>query len=324
MTAPALATQPESGGPARAPLAPEAPARALELFGRLALAGGLAAAMYAIWAPRLSEAAGWTQHGLCVLPRMSVFVLAAMMALIIQGARTSLWFLLGAGAAAAVLGALLLNQADAAGMFSNPQCFDLPLARSGPPLQLSLFIAVIFSAILAGAAIGRGLATPAHFITFLLCAAAGDIWLNSHRVAETADSGSVLRLLRMPWPMPAGRLALSPAFTDVLALSAVIESARRLRMHAVSVVAGAVSGYCAGSFLGVSSANWGALSLLMFSSGILIGCWPDLRCNIRDVAKAVAVSLLLFGALLGVSRLHHKLRPGPRPPEDPARYRRFT
>src|SRR4051812_11116013 len=76
------------------------PAGWSDLTGRLVVCSAMILLLFALWSPRLEYAAGWTQKELRILPRMSVFVVSALMALIIRGARPGSRFLLGAGALA--------------------------------------------------------------------------------------------------------------------------------------------------------------------------------------------------------------------------------
>jgi hypothetical protein len=293
--------------------------RKLELFCRVAIAGSICAILYAVWAPHMRDAAMWNKHELRVLPRMCVFVLAALMAMIIQGAKPRVAFLLGSTALLGVLSVWLLFESDAGGLLYG-KALSPAMVLVAPQVQLLGFMSLLLCAIFLGTALGRQLTTSLHFVTFILCAAAGDIWLNNRQVVDSVDSSNVLRLLRLPWPVQAGKLAVSPAFTDILTLAAIIEAGRNMKLHVLSVVLGAVAGYCAGSFLAVSALNWIALSMVMFSSGVLIGCWPDLRCTYLDIAKAVTISVLLFAILIGISKLHAKLNT-PDKPIDPARLR---
>ena len=320
---------------------PALPARAAyaELAGRLLIALCLAALLYALWMPRLEGAAGWTAKELRILPRMSVFVLGALMALIVQGARPGRLFLLSGGLLAAAAGAWWLQWAElwelpaavpqgaadsvraveAAGGSGGPRGIML---QAGPVLQLLRFEASIFSAVLLGTWLGRRLQFSSQLIAVLFCAIAGDVWLNAFHVPESVGADNPLRLLRLPWPPALGRLGLSPAFTDLLFLSATMEAARHFGFHTLSVVLGAVSGYCAGSFLGLDPwPSWPALSMVMLTSGVLVGCWPDLKCKAREVGKAVLIAALLMALLLATGKLQRALAPAPEPRPEPARQR---
>lgn len=334
------------GGPAapfaRVALAP--PARPAELAGRLVIALGLAALLYALWTPRLEGAAAWTAKELRILPRMSVFVLAALGALMVQGARPRPRILLAGGLLLGAIAVWLLPRevlwaAPLAGQHAGTAASTGPamaeaagnaagralLPVAGPVLELLRFQASLLAAILLGTWLGRSIPSPAQLIAVLFCAVAGDVWLNAFCVPEAFDAAHPLRLLRLPWPPPRGRVALSPAFTDVVFLSATVEAARNLGVPLLSVVLGAVSGYCAGSFLGLDPwPAWPALSMALFTSGVLVGCWPDLRCSLRDTGKALLLAALLLAALLGVASLQRALSPAPEPRETPARYRHVT
>jgi len=300
----------------------------------------LATLLYALWMPRLEGAAAWTAKELRILPRMSVFVLGALMALIVQGARPGRLFLLAGGLLAAAAGAWWFqwaelwelpavvppSAADAASTVeaaggSTPRAI---MFQAGPVLQWLRFEAALFSAILLGTWLGRWVQSASQLISVLLCAIAGDVWLNAFHVPESVGPDNLLRMLRLSWPPALGHLGLSPAITDLLFLSATMEAARRLGFHALSVVLGAVSGYCAGSFLGLDPwPSWPALSMVMFTSGVLVGCWPDLKCRARDVGKALLLGAALMGALLAIALLQRTLAPRPEPRPGPAQ-RRFV
>jgi hypothetical protein len=202
---------------------------------------------------------------------------------------------------------------------------------AGPVLQLLRFQASLFAAVLLGTWLGRRVETSGELVVLLFCAIAGDVWLNTFRVPESVDPTHPLRLLRLPWPPAVGQLGLSPAFTDLLFLSATLEAGRALRLPTLSVVLGAVSGYCAGSFLGLEPwpawqtwPGWPALSMALFTSGVLLGCWPELKCKARDAGRALLLGALLLAALLAVASVQRMLSPAPEPPSSPARYRHVT
>lgn len=316
---------------------PRAQADKAELIGRLVIAVSLAALLYALWTSRLEEAAGWTAKELRVLPRMSVFVLGALMALVLQGAHPGRLLLLGGGLLAAAAGAWWVQlgelwelhaaapQGAALAVLAPEEVSGSSATRgimfqAGPVLQLLRFEASIFSAVLLGTGLGRWVQSSPQLIAVLFCAIAGDVWLNAFHVPETIGPDNPLCLLRLPWPPALGHLGLSPAFTDLLVLSATLEAARHLGFHMLSVVLGVVSGYCAGSFLGLDPwPSWPALSMVMFTSGVLVGCWPDLKCKARDAGKALLVAALLMAVLLAITSLQRILAPLPQPRPAPAR-----
>lgn len=317
------------------------PARVSEFIGRLVIGASLAALLYALWSSRLDSAVSWTAKELRVLPRMSVFVLAALMAMIIQGGRPRQSLLLGTGLLALAGAVLLLplsqvwsyptpvdqfslmakGSADAAvALAANADSFVAGTVMQVMRMELSLL-----AALLLGTWLGRDIRSSFHFLTLLCLASVGDIWMSLFRVPEMAGATQVLSLMRLPWPVQAGQLAQSPAFTDVLVLTAVIEAARTLRFHMLSLVLGAVAGYCAGSFLALEPwPAWPMLSMLMLGSGVLVGCWPDLKCKVNDVAWALVISVLLMVTLVAFSALHRKLHPRPEPRPDAARYYHAT
>ncbi|HYF49634.1 MAG TPA: hypothetical protein VEJ63_09525 [Planctomycetota bacterium] len=318
---------------------PETPARPAENAARWAFVLALGVVVYAVWAPNLELAATWTEKLVRVLPRMSVFVLAALSALILSGGRPSTRALLLSGAAlglaqlgllpfAEITQPLPRSAPDAVGfgveLSPNPSGRDLLL--TGAFMDVLRFELSVLSAVLLGMWLGRGLASGGHFLALLLCGIAGDVWLSSFRVPELAGNGHVLSLLRVPWPPALGNLGLSPAWTDLLILSAVITAAGAMRFHMLSVVTGAVAGYCGASFLGLGPwPAWPALSMVMCASGILIGTWPDLKCSARESAKAVAIAGVLFAILIGVTLIQSRMNPPPEMKEENyARFRNVT
>ncbi|MCY3023528.1 MAG: hypothetical protein NTW87_31495 [Planctomycetota bacterium] len=322
----------------QAPALPLPPARAPEFVGRLVICISLAALLYALWSPRLEAAAAWTDKELRVLPRMSVFVLGALVALILQGARPSGRALLGLGLLAAASALGLLPWAELWGMPAAAPDGELAadsarcasdggvgagrlMLLAGPCLQWLRFEVSFFSALLLGTWLGRGIRSSSQLVMLLLCAVAGDVWLSTFHVPESAAATNPLRLLRLPWPPVVGHLGLSPAFTDLLILSATVEAGRNLQFHMLSVVLGAVAGYSAASFLALEPwPAWPALSMLMLTSGVLVACWPDLKCSARDMGRALLAGAVVLAALLAIASLHRALHPVPEPPANPARY----
>lgn len=321
----------------------ESPARAAEWIGRLVIAASLAALLLALWSPRLESAASWVDKEVRVLPRLSVFALAALCALLLQGARPSRLALLSLGLLAAA-GALWLlpsytpadrlsPAARLAYGFTAPEGVrgaapELPGAQmllAGPLITLLRFELSLFAALLLGTWLGRDVKTGAHFVALLLCAIVGDIWLSTFRVPESVSATHPLNLLRIPWPPPLSHLGLSPAFADILVLSAIIESARALRFHLLSLLLGAVAGYAAASFLALEPwPAWPALSMTLFSCGVLAGCWPDLKCDVHETGRAFLLSAVLLAALIGLTTLQRKLHPVPAQPIDVSRYHNVT
>jgi len=306
-------TRAEASTPSQLP-----PARAAELLGRAVIAGSFVALVYALWTPNLDSAATWTEKELLVLPRMTVFGLAGLIALVLQGARPSARALAWSGIGMLALNAWLLQWTDLR--------IDASLQRLAPianaVMDLLRFELAVLAAVALGTWLGRNVRTTPQFITLLLCAIAGDVWVTGFGVPESVDPTHVLSLLRTPWPPAAGHLGASPAFMDLLVLSAIIEAAGALRYHVASVVVGALAGYCGASFLALEPwPSWPWLSMFMCSCGVLISCWPDLKCTFYDVGKAILISLALLGLLWVLSQVHHKLHPQPQNHEDLTRYR---
>ncbi|HEY3321871.1 MAG TPA: hypothetical protein VGP72_15490 [Planctomycetota bacterium] len=299
-----------------------------ELCGRLIICLSLAALLFALWTPRLEQAAMWSAKELRVLPRLSIFVLCALVALILRGAEASARRLLLLGLASA--GTALLVQA----VFPCPETFAAvpkgPQILAGPVLSLLLFESCLLAAVLLGLWLGRNIEHCSGFIGLLLCAIAGDLWLNGWaRVPESVPLDHPLHLLRLPWPPALGRLGLSPAFTDIVVLSAAMEASRKLRFHVLSIVLGGLAGYAAGSVLALEPwlapwTAWGCLSMVLFTSGVLVGCWPELEWESVGIGKALLLASLLMFVLLGSTVLHSRLQPRPQPPVDMARFKNAT
>jgi len=340
MTSPAAASSPPLDASPASPCQPALGAGAswAEQSGRLVIALCLVTLLFVLWTPRLEAAAGWTAKELRVLPRMSFFVLSALVALIVQGARPSRAVLLGGGLLCAAAALCLLPWAE---LWQLPVPVPKPGAAAadvaveatdrrimllaGPVLQLLRLQVSLLAAILLGTWLGRRIQASSHLVAMLCCAIAGDVWLNTFHVPDAAAATHPLRLLRLPWPPPLGHLGPGPACTDLLFLSATIEAARGLRFHMLSVVLGAVSGYCAGSFLGLDPwPAWPALSMALFTSGVLVGCWPELKCSFQDTGKALLLGALLLAALLALASLQRALTPPPEPSPSFARHRYVT
>jgi len=332
---------------------PEEPARAAEAAARWVFAAALCALIYALWAPHLELAATWTEKFVRVLPRMSVFAAAALAALIVQGGRPGSKLLLIGGGMLLLVQILLLPLADLTQPLPNPSPGGIARMRTeaadplrpyaetlqsayssgardlllaGAFMDLFRFELSVLSAVLLGTWLGNGLKTGGHFLTLLLCAISGDVWLSYFRVPETAGTQNVLSLLRVPWPPALGLMGLSPAWTDLLFLSAIVAAARRLGFHMLSVVLGAVAGYCGASFLALGPwPAWPALSMSMCASGILMGSWPDLKCSWRESAKAVVIAGALFIVLMGSALVQKRMSPPPEiRDENLGRYRNVT
>ncbi|MFH0937773.1 MAG: hypothetical protein V1899_00580 [Planctomycetota bacterium] len=283
--------------------------RAAETIGRAVIAGSLVALAYALWTPNLETAATWTEKELLVLPRMTVFGLAGLIALILQGARPNGKMLAWFGFGMLALNIWLLRWVN----FRIETSFQLhPTPIADVVMNLLRFELAIMAAVVLGIWLGQKIRTPAHFITLLLCAIAGDVWVTGFGVPESVDPTHVLSLLRMPWPPDTGHLGACPAFMDLLVLSAIIEAVRALRLHLSVVIMGALAGYCGAAFLALEP--WPAcpwLSMFMCSCGVLISCWPDLKCTFYNVGVAILISASLLALLWALSAMRSKLYPPP-------------
>jgi|GEM_PF-3642531 len=293
------------GQPNSGPCHNEMPARGTELFARLIFCACMAALLFAVWSAYLPTAVQWTEKLLRVLPRFSIFAVSALLMSVLVGARSRSGLLL-CGGVLAFGGSFMLQ------FFGVENSFQIArlMLLDGAVFDLLRFELALLAPILLGIWLGRGIREPRHFIALLLCAAVGDLWMSSFQIADAADPLHPLRLLRLPWPPQSGDLALAPAFTDLLIVAAVLESARVQRFHSASVVAGALAGYAAASFLALGPwPSWTALTMIMSASGILIACWPDLRCNASEAGRAILLSAILLSALAGLTSLHFKLNP---------------
>ena len=281
------------------------PARGMELAGRLALGASLVAILYVLWTPYLETAASAPGKILPILPRLCVFSLAALIALLLRPAHPGnrLLGLAGVGLLVFHLGLLRwLDAAAAAALWRSA-----PFA--GQVVACLRFELSVLAAVMLGIWLGRGVHKPQHFLALLTCAAAGDIWASTFQVAECAGGPPALSLLRAPWPPAAGHLGVSPGFLDLVVLAAIIEGAHNLRQPIFLVVAGAVSGYCGASFLAL--AGWPALSMSLCGCGVVLGCWPGLKCSRSQVANAFLLGAALLAILLALTTLRHKLHPPP-------------
>lgn len=305
-----------------------------EFPGRVALAAGVIALFYAAWLVHLPAAAEWTGRVLRIAPRMSVFALGVFTALALQGC----WLknrVLIVGAALAGLGFIYLQ--SMAGQFEilklDPGAMGPSLMRTrqwvradehvyfharietlfpGAALLLLRFESVLFAAVLLGTWIGRGAWSAWHFVTLLMFGAVCDVWLNCFPVAESGDPSMLAAVLRLPFVPALGGLSRGPAFTDIVFASAVIESGRAFRMHTLSLVLGALAGYCSGSFLGLEpSPAWTHLSMPLMACGVLAAAWPDLKMDSNGIGKMFLAVALLILALASLVTLQRKFNPAP-------------
>ena len=316
----------------------ERPVRFAELSGRIIIAIAFIALLYVLWIPFLNMASSSSAKELRVLPSVSVFIAAVLVALIIQGARPDRNLLLDTGLLALLCYGVLSRLPNASGpgaMQTDSGCFA-PTSRSpvlpkprpqdpGVPANLILqwieIETAILSAIALGTWLGRGIGDAKCFVTVLACAAAGGLWLGIFHVPESCQA---LRWLRTPWPS-SDSLRLSPAWTDLLFSSALIEAARHLHYPVHSAATGAVCGYIAASFLNLEPwPAWSGLSLLMAGSGIYLGCMPALKYNLRDIGRAIFIAAVLLGILMGISTLERRINAVPARSSDSSRYQNVT
>lgn len=330
------------------------PAAHGEQAGRALAGAALITLVFAAWAAHLGPVAEWTLRELRVLPALSVLLLSTFVALFIQGGRLSARMLVCSGLAAATL--LLVIQyvhrpvsvwIDSTPIVETPASADehaqpqnesnenpppvepasaKPVPSHTIPAEWLRFELAIFAAVLLGTWLGRGLSTPGQFVAFVMCSAAGNIWLNTpmptainlaQAVPEAAGACHPLSLLRIPWPPQIGQIGVAPALTEILCFSAVLEAARMLRYHTVSIVFGAIAGFCGGSFLALDPPAWPALPSLMCGVGTLVATWPDLKMKAHDAVRALLIGVTLMAALLGLSVLRRKIAPQPEPvPEN--------
>jgi len=289
-------------------------ARPVEFFGRVLIAGSISALLFVFLAAHSDYVANWYGRELRILPRFGVFAGVALFALLTQGGRPSRRSLFLLASICAVSCYLLLP------------VLHVDLRSSGaslqPILQLMAYQLGILGAVCFGTWLGRDVRNSYHFVTLVMCAAAGDVWLSVFHVPESVDAQHPLRLLRLVWPLPAGDISASPALSDLIFVSAFMEGARQVKIPQYAVVTGALAGYCAGSFLSLEPLpGLPALSMVMCGSGILIGCWPDLKCGAREMGRAFLISAVLLSLLLGLSALHARLHPVPEPPPNQTYYR---
>lgn len=327
-----------------------------EQAGRVLAGVALITIVFAAWAVHLGTVAEWTMRELRVLPTLSVFALCTLVTLVVQGGRLSNRSLLYGGLSAAIF--LLAIQyvhhpntvwIDPAPIVEPPASTDehaagesgesplrpaeLPVYKPAVPRSIGTewvrFELAIFAAVLLGAWLGRGVSNSGQFVAFVMCAAAGNIWLNTplpsgmnpaHAVPEAAGVTHPLSLLRIPWPPQIGLIGLSPSVTEILCFSAVLEAARQQRFHVVSIVFGAFAGFCGGSFLALDPPAWPALPSLMCGVGTLVAGWPDLKMKAHDAVRALLIGVTLMVALLGLAVLRRKLAPPPEVVPEPTNY----
>lgn len=299
-----------------------------EFAGRVALASGVAAVVFAIWMANLPSAANWTGLYARVAPRVCVFVLGIFVALAVQGRRVKTLTLALSGTLA-LLGMFALQgwaglfeifklQPDAVPLVAGGKTQDWSAAGGnvffharrdmlgpGAALLLMRFECALFAAVLIGTCIGRGVKLGWHFLTLLLFAAICDAWLNVVRAPESVDANLPFAALRLPFVPAVGRLSVAPAFTDILFVSAALEASRLFPMHTFWAALGAVTGYCSGSFFGQEP----LFSMGLAAAGMIVAAWPYLKIDSTGLGKTFFSIALLIMTLIGLVALRHKLNP---------------
>ncbi len=306
---------------------PEPPPAALpEFTGRWVLAMALAVLAYGICSPYMAESLSGPRPQSWALPRLVIFLLAALVASIVQGARPPsrrLWIL---AVPSLTMALALLPYVDPgwaswavqAGPFQSS--IQSTSTLWSPVIELAWVISALTASVALGTLIARTLDKPAHLLAVVLCAAAGEAWFSVSNAGQLVTPGHPVRILQLPFPPHLANAISSPSFLDLMFLSLYLEATRRFRFSTPSVLFGAVGGYMAASLLAVTS--WRiTLALPMTGLGVLMGAWPDFRCSVREVVKAFGAALLLFALLLGLSSLYKKLQPPPQNSPDYYRLR---
>lgn len=331
-----------------------------EWLPRVFITAALIALLYSIWLLNLPYACAWSPKWR-MLPRVTIFALAVIAALLLQGPRllptlpspfetntpskqphtgplSGRMLFLGAVFAAAL--ALILQNSSAnfemhrvapsavadlkeqtqlTGTWSesaNNLWFHAPPGEyaTGTVTLLVRFECLIFAALFFGTWAGRGAREGWHFFALILCAAASDIWLTWKYPPESSGPLQTFPLLRLPFVPSIGGFCPSPTLLDVFFAAAILEAARVLRLHPLSLAFGAVAGYASAAFLALEPApGISFLSMSLAGSGIMAGAWPDLRLDATSAGKAFFTAALLILILSASTALHHKLNPIPRP-----------
>ncbi|MCZ7646054.1 MAG: hypothetical protein M5U26_12335 [Planctomycetota bacterium] len=288
---------------------PEAPpAAAAELLGRVLLALTYLALLYGLASPLVRESGGSAQIEFVVGLRVVLFGVTALAAMLIQGARATLRSL---AAASLVLLALALAL--------GPE----PAGQAGDVRDLLSVQVAVLAAVLWGTWLARLLERPGHLLVVVLCAAAGDAWLNVLKVPESVGPLHPIRMLRLSWPPALEGLYAAPTFADLMFLALYLEAARRFRFKLSSVALGAAAAYGVASLMSMASMKI-MLSLPLVGLGVLMGAWPRFRCTAADVLQAFVLALALFLALLGLTTLKRGFQPVPERPLDPQYLRRVA
>jgi hypothetical protein len=331
-----------------APAAPPANSNTFaQLSGRIIVAVGLSMLTFAIWDEHLAQAAQWTTREWRVLPSVSIFVLTSIMAIVIQAAIPTRRFILTVGLLAAAGSIAMLGirgntstrnemanpgsrhaKKDIAASETTQTAESLEptgsvATESSTIVNFAEFELALFSALLLGTWLGRHLRMPAHFLTFVLCAMAGNGWIAAQGLAKTEFPGHLLSLLRIPWPV--GAVHFCPTVLELLVLCAVLEAARGMGLHLFSMFLGSAAGYCGGAFLALEPwPSWPTVGVVMCTMGMLIASWPDLKVTRRDALKAMLAGLSLLALLLSLTVLRRYLVPETESAPDPLRYRGST
>ncbi len=323
------------------------PANFAQLAATVILALALSMLLFALWDGRVPAVAQWTAREWRVLPCVSIYLVTAVMALCIQSAIPNERLVLYAGLLALSTSVALLSlrpepaprtptfeRRSIKGEPAPPEKAEVAEKvrgiRAAPTTVFNFigFAAALFSAVLLGTWLGRGMRQPLHFLMLVLCAVSGNAWMATvglgHDPAASYASSGVLSLLSIPWPSGAPA-NFCPTVLELLVLCTVLEGARVLKLHRFSMFLGAGAGYCGGAFLALDPwPAWPVPGVLMCASGILIASWPDLRITRRDVLKSILASLSLLVVLLALTVLRQRLVPEPEPVQDVFRYKGST
>lgn len=250
------------------------------------------------------------ENGLRVLgtlPRLIAFFVVMLQALILHGGSSSRASRFELACGCALSGFLALELLESGSATRDASTFTVYCAARVTAQSLCF--------ISAGLLLARWISSAGDMLALLACLVAADIWLNSKFVPDRAGPDHPLSLLRLAWPVLHPRLVPAPALPEILALTALIASARRLNLPLAAMLIGLLSGYFAATFLGLASQpSWPKLSTLLVTSGALIACWPDLEIGVRDLVRAMllAFSLMLALSLLSAIKQERELPPRPR------------
>ncbi|MEI6236154.1 MAG: hypothetical protein WCT04_24125 [Planctomycetota bacterium] len=312
----------------------EIPGTPAEYLGRVLLCVALVAVFFAVWMVQLPGVADWSGRAQRVFPRQTVFALSLFVILTIQGCRASnrtlfisgilvalglMWTQMFAGQFEILkLDTDMISQVSSkthTWVRADGRVFfhaRSDLASVGTALLLLRFECALFTAVLFGTWLGRGAWNAWHFVALLLFGAVTDVWINWFHIADGLNPSALTPALRLPFFPALGGIAGGPGIMDIIFVSAAFESARHFRMHMLSLVLGALAGYCSGSLLGLEPIpGWTYLSMALTAFGILAAAWPDLKLDSNSVGKLfLAVSLLIL-LLASLVTIQHLLNPLP-------------